>query len=237
MIKIVLVDDEINSLRSLEWEIQNFSKDFEIIAGFTNPQEAIMFLRKNEADCVFVDIEMPQMDGFQFLKSFHYRDFLPVIVTAYAQYAIQAIKEEAFDYLLKPVDPEDLTLTLDKIKSKIYKKKLLDSSSPANLSAKIPLSLSGKIVYLNPEEILYCESDGNYTRIFLEDETHLFLTKKIKEIQELLPEHSFFRIHNSFVINMIKVKEFIKSENYVVLNNGKKIPVSRNKRALFLGFT
>ena len=71
----------------------------------------------------------------------------------------------------------------------------------------------------------------------LEDETHLFLTTKIKEIQELLPEHSFFRIHNSFVINMVKVKEFIKSENYVVLNNGKKIPVSRNKRALFLGFT
>jgi len=225
MIKIVLVDDEINSLRSLEWEIQNFSKDFEIIAGFTNPQEAIMFLRRNEADCVFVDIEMPQMDGF------------PVIVTAYAQYAIQAIKEEAFDYLLKPVDPDDLTLTLDKIKSKIYQRQQSRSLLPAKLSSKIPLSLSGKIVYLNPEEILYCESDGNYTKVFLEDETHLFLTKKIKEIQELLPEHSFFRIHNSFVINMVKVKEFIKSENYVVLNNGKKIPVSRNKRALFLGFT
>lgn len=235
MIKLVLIDDEPNSLRNLEWEINNFSKDFEIIATFTNPEEGISFLRRNKVDCVFIDIEMPQMDGFQFLKSFHYRDFIPVIVTAYAQYALKAIKEEAFDYLLKPIDIEDLILTLDKIKLKLKNKS--ENHSTSLLHSKIGLPVNGKIVYTPPEDILYCESDGNYTKIFFTNGENLFVTKKIKNIQEFLPETLFARVHNSYVINMQKVKEFLKTDHYVVLENGKMNPVSRNKRDLFLGIS
>lgn len=234
MIKLVIVDDEVNALKSLEWEIQNFSKDFEIIATFTNPEEAISYIRKNVVDCVFVDIEMPQMDGLQFLRSFGCRDFLAVIVTAYAQYAIQAIKEEAFDYLLKPIDTEDLTVTLDKIKNKIIQEKQLQPAILNKLNSKIPISTNGKILYVNPKKIVYCEGDGNYTKIFLECGDSIYITKKIKEIQEILPQDLFFRVHNSFIINITMVKEFLKTDSYVILENDKKIPVSRNKKNTFL---
>ncbi|MDD3458361.1 MAG: LytTR family DNA-binding domain-containing protein [Weeksellaceae bacterium] len=234
MIKLVLVDDEVNALKSLEWEIQNFSKDFEIIATFTNPEDAIPYIRKNEVDCVFVDIEMPQMDGLQFLRSFGCRDFLTVIVTAYTQYAIQAIKEEAMDYLLKPIDTEDLTMTLDKIKNKINQENQIRPVQVSGFNSKIPISTNGKILYVEPKNIIYCEGDGNYTKIFLKCGELIYVTKKIKEIQEILPEEIFFRVHNSYIINVETVKEFIKTDNYVVLENNKKIPVSRNKRNTFL---
>lgn len=234
MIKLVLIDDESNALKSLEWEIHNFSKDFEIVASFTNPEEAIHFLRNNEVDCVFVDIEMPQMDGLQFLKSFGYRDFLAIFVTAYEQYAIQAIKENAFDYLLKPIDTEDLTVTLDKIKAKVCQSKQEERQKFSAFNLKIPLSTNGKIIYVSPDNITYCESDGNYTKIFLECGNSIYLTKKIKEIQDLLPQEIFFRVHNSYIININKVKEFLKTDNYVILENNMKIPVSRNKKNTFL---
>lgn len=235
MIRLVLVDDEINSLKSIEWELTNFSKDVEIVASFTNPEEAISYLRKNEVDCVFVDIEMPQMDGFQFLRNFTNRDFIAVIVTAYSQYALQAIKEQAFDYLLKPVDLEDLNLTLNKIKIKLNENELKKALLPQVANKKIALNYNGKILYLKPDEIIYCESDGNYTQLFLKDNQMLLITKKIKEIHELLNLEIFVRVHNSFIININWVKEFLRAENYIVLENGKQIPISRNKRDLFLG--
>lgn len=234
MIKLVLVDDEVNALKSLNWEIKNFSKDFEVEACFTNPEEAITYLRNNKIDCVFVDIEMPQMDGIQFLRSFGTRDFIAVIVTAYNQYAIQAIKEGAFDYLLKPIDSEDLTITLDKIKKKLITESQLPKFIYKDTEAKIPLSTQGKIIYVSPKKIIYCEGDGNYTKIFLEKGESIYMTKKIKEIEEILPEELFFRVHNSFIINVSKVKEFLKTDNYVILEDGTKIPVSRNKKNRFL---
>lgn len=234
MIKLVLIDDEVNALKSLNWEIKNFSKDFEVLACFTNPEEAIPFLKNNNVDCVFVDIEMPQMDGIQFLRTFGERDFIAVIVTAYNQYAIQAIKEGAFDYLLKPVDTEDLTLTLDKIKKKLIQDSYIPKIMYFDSEIKIPISTNGKIIYINPKKITHCEGDGNYTKIFLEGDESIYLTKKIKEIEEILPEEQFFRVHNSYIINVSKVKEFLKTDSYVVLDSGKKIPVSRNRKNTFL---
>ena len=116
MIEAVIVDDEIKALQSLSWELTNLSDEVDIIASFTDAREALNYLEQNTPDCLFLDIEMPSMDGFQFIKNLKNKDFPVVITTAYNQYALQALKNEAIDYLLKPIDSDDLEVTLAKIK-------------------------------------------------------------------------------------------------------------------------
>ena len=116
MIKAVIVDDEPKAIQSLSWELTSFSDEIEIIKTFSNPEEAIDYLDNNVLDCLFLDIQMPTMDGFQFLEKLTNRDFAVVITTAYNEYAIKALKHEAIDYLLKPIDSDDLNDTILKIK-------------------------------------------------------------------------------------------------------------------------
>ncbi len=233
MVKAVIVDDEKKALQSLIWELTNFSNEITISAAFTNPLEAQAYLEKNTPDCLFLDIEMPTMDGFQFIQNLKNKDFPIVITTAYNQYAIKALKHEAIDYLLKPIDTDDLSETVKKIK-KYNKKKLIYSATIPVLQKKITFKTDGKLVFLESDEIIYAESDGNYSTIYLVDGHKIVLTKKLKEVNELLPEDIFFRIHNSFIVNLSKIKEFIKTDNYIILKPNHKIPVSRQKKSELL---
>lgn len=237
MIKIILIDDEPKAIRSLEWEIANFCEDVEVMATFTKPQEAIAYLQHHDPDCVFLDVEMPEMDGFQFLDHFKKRHFCVVFITAYNQYAIKAIKENAMDYLLKPIDSDDLVLTIEKLKADKKNARTYDALEERLNSynnKRIAIPADGKLIFLDPEDIRYCESDGNYCKIHLVDKKPLFISKKLKEIRALLPDEDFFRVHNSYVINLKRVSEYLKTDGYVILDNQKKIPVSRNKKSAFL---
>ncbi len=241
MLEAVLVDDEIKALQSLSWELTNFSDEINVSASFTNPFEALEYLEKNTPDCLFLDIEMPTMDGFQFIQKLTNKNFPVVITTAYNQYAIKALKNEAIDYLLKPIDTDDLQETIVKIKkfnsrnftAEKLEKILFDFNSKST-NKKITFSTDGKLVFLESDDILYAESDGNYSTIFLSDGHKIVLTKKLKEVNAILPSDSFFRIHNSYIINLNKIKEFLKTDGYVVLKSNHKIPVSRQKKSDFL---
>mgnify|MGYP001824895430 FL=1 len=241
MIKAVIVDDEKKAIQSLAWELTNFSDEINVIASFTDPFEALNFLSNNSPDCLFLDIEMPTMDGFQFIQKLSNKEFPVVITTAYNQYAIKALKNEAIDYLLKPIDTDDLKDTIVKIKkfnARTYTadrlEKILLNFNASEKQKKITLNTDGKLVFLESQEILYAESDGNYSTIYLSDGQKIVLTKKLKEVNELLPGDSFFRIHNSYIINLTKIKEFLKTDGYVVLQSNHKIPVSRQKKSDFL---
>ena len=241
MLEAVIVDDEIKALQSLSWELTNLSDEVDIIASFTDAREALDYLEQNTPDCLFLDIEMPAMDGFQFIKNLKNKDFPVVITTAYNQYALQALKNEAIDYLLKPIDSDDLEETIGKIKKFNAKnltvdrlEKILLNFNAESQSKKITINTDGKLVFLNSDDILYAESDGNYSTIFLADGQKILLTKKLKEVNTLLPQNSFFRIHNSYIINLNKIKEFLKTDGYVVLESNHKIPVSRQKKSDFL---
>lgn len=243
MISVIIVDDEQSALKSMQWEIANFCDDVTVLGSFSNAIEAKKFLSENAIDCVFLDIEMPEMDGFQFLDSFKNRNFSVVITTAYDQYAIKAIKEKALDYLLKPIDSDDLKSCIEKIRQhkeehSIHDRleRTLETMVQKNQShvKKISVSCDGKIIFLNPDDIVYCESDGNYCSIFLENKEKIFITQKLKFMEEKLQDLFFFRIHNSYLINLNKVKEFHKSDDFVVLTNQAKLPVSRNKKSNFL---
>ncbi|MDG1397735.1 MAG: LytTR family DNA-binding domain-containing protein [Polaribacter sp.] len=241
MIKAVILDDEPKAIQGLTWELSNFEDELEVIATFTEPEKALAYLKTSNISCLFLDIEMPTMDGFQFLEKLGDRNFAVIITTAYSEYAISALKKEALDYLLKPVDTDDLRETLKKIKKQSSKEVHLEKFEDILLKfnnklkhKKIAINTDGKLVFLDPEEIIYVESDGNYSTLFLSEKRKIVVTKKLKEVNEILPEDFFFRIHNSFIINLNKIKEFIKSDGYVILENNIKIPVSRQKKIAFL---
>ncbi|MCK0144254.1 LytTR family DNA-binding domain-containing protein [Arenibacter sp. F26102] len=241
MLEAVLVDDEIKALQSLSWELTNFSDEIKVVASFTDPIEALKYLEQHPPDCLFLDIEMPTMDGFQFIQKLQNKEFPVVITTAYNQYAIKALKNEAIDYLLKPIDTDDLNDTIAKIKkfnNKNYTaeklEKILLKFNSDSLQKKITINTDGKLLFLQSDEILFAESDGNYSTLFLSDGQKILLTKKLKEVNQILPKDTFFRIHNSFIINLNKIKEFLKTDGYVILQSNHKIPVSRQKKSDFL---
>ena len=239
--RVIIVDDEPGAINSLIWELQKFSEYIKVVDTFTSAYEALSGINYLKPDCIFLDIEMPEMSGFTLLQKLTYRDFAVVITTAYSQYAIQAIKESALDYLLKPIDGDEIKLVIDKLKrtstSHNFGQQLqetLSSLSRMRTPSMIQIPVNGKIIFLKISDIVYCESDGNYSKVFLESSKELYVSKKLKELEGLLPDNHFFRVHNSYIIHMLKVIEYLRSEGYVVLSNHKKIPVSRNKRQEFL---
>ncbi|WP_405294066.1 LytR/AlgR family response regulator transcription factor [Algibacter sp. Ld11] len=241
MIKAIIIDDESNAIEGLSWELSKFSDNIEVVTSFTDPELALKYLKHEQIDCVFLDIEMPIMDGFTFLEKVPNRNFSVVITTAYNEYALKALKKEAIDYLLKPIDSDDLKVAIEKIEKQNTERYSLENFESIllkfnnNLSRKkITISTDGKLVFLKPDDIYYVESDGNYCTIHCQNQKKLVVTKKLKSFCEILPDEQFFRIHNSYIINLNKVKEFIKVDGYVVLENSAKIPVSRQRKTELL---
>jgi two-component system LytT family response regulator len=245
MLNALIIDDEINAIESLRWEINNFTKDVKILDTFTNPIEAISAINYLKPDLVFLDIEMPELDGFQLLKKLNYKKFDLIITTAYNQYAIKAFKENAIDYLLKPIDPDELVVAIEKAKKnknnlnpssenieKIFENIL--NSSNTNTNKKIPIALSDKIVMVNKKDIMYCKSDGNYTHIFLKDKEKYFVSKNIKSITQLIDASEFIRVHKTYLVNINYIKEYIRGDGgELIMDDKTNIPVSRiNKQKI-----
>ncbi len=241
MLNAIIVDDEPKAIKSLSWELSGFKEEIKIITTFNEPEKALSYLSENDIDCLFLEIEMPTMDGFQFLEKLKKRDFAVVITTAYNEYAIKALKNDAIDYLLKPIDTDDLSNAISKIKK--FNSRILNSERVENIllnfnqklnHKKITINTDGKLIFIDPNEILFVASDGNYSTIHTDKDKKIVITKKLKEINSLLCYDNFFRIHNSYIINLHKVKEFIKTDSYVILENNHKIPVSRQRKTNFL---
>lgn len=226
-LKSVIIDDELNAIKTLEWELSNLDKMVEIEAKFTKANEAVEYLTYNahNIDLIFLDIQMPKLNGFEFLDKFKSRTFEVIFITAYDEYAIKAIKESAIDYILKPVDIDELEQAVKKVIA------LRNETNPDN--EKITIPFENKLIFVDPEDIVYCKSDGNYCKINTKSQSY-FVSKTLKYIEELLPKAIFYRIHQSYIINLKNITSFDKSTNYVMLDNDKELPVSRSKRREFL---
>lgn len=241
MLKAVIVDDEPKAIQSLIWELSNFKEEIGVMQSFTNPEEALQYLASNTPDCLFLDVQMPTIGGFQFLEQLEQINFAVIITTAYDEYAIKALKHEAIDYLLKPIDSDDLRETITKIKKHSDRnlnadklERMLSNFNSKFDKKRITINTDGKLLFLDVDDIIYVESDGNYSTLFLQNEKKIVITKKLKEVDAILPEHYFFRIHNSYIINLNKIKAFIKNEGYVVMDSNHKIPVARQRKSDFL---
>ncbi len=241
MIKAVIVDDEKKAIESLSWELNHCKQDIEVLESFDQPEKALEYLKTNIPDCLFLDIQMPTMDGFQFIRELEIRNFPIVITTAYDEYAIEALKNEAVDYLLKPIDSDDLYETIKKVKKYNSKPMSIDKFEELLLNfkgngskEKVTINSDGKLIFIDIDDILFVQSDGNYSTIFLKNNQKKVITKKLKDINAILPKNSFFRTHNSFIVNLNKIKEFLKTERYLIMESNHKIPVARQRKSEFL---
>ena len=237
MINAVIVDDEPNAIRNLKWEMERFCPELKILDAFSDPVEAISAINYLKPDCVFLDIEMPQMDGFQLLEQLNYRQFDLIITTAYDNYAIRAFKERAIDYLLKPIDSDDLIRSVKRVTERKNSNSLgfeinqvLQSMSPPT-TRKISLPMAGKSIFVDIDNIILCKSDGNYTEFFFEDGKEEVIIRQLKEIETLLENKNFVRVHNSYLVNTNHIKEYVRTDGpYLVMSNDATVPISRSKK-------
>ncbi len=239
MIKAIIVDDEYSAIESLKWELNNFCSEVSVIESFTNPLEAISAINYLKPDLVFLDIEMPELDGFQLLKKLEFKDFNLIITTAYNQYAIKAFRENAIDYLLKPVDPDELVKAVEKVSLKkmsnqgdieaVFKKYLTKDNLFS--STRIPLALSDKVIMVERNDVMYCVSDGNYTNVKLKDGQNYLLSKTLKLVAEKLPSPQFVRVHKKYLVNINFVSEYVRGDGgELLMSDQLNIPVSRSHK-------
>jgi two-component system LytT family response regulator len=241
MIKAVIIDDEQHSIDTLKWKLENYCPDVTVQASFDSPAEGITYLKKNPPHLLFLDIEMPMLNGFDVLEELG-KDlsFDIIFITAYDNFGIQAVKFSALDYLLKPVQNRELKEAIDKhLKKAMHKVSseqidLLLNNVQAEKKGKVgKIALASKesIEFVDPHQIVCCEANSNYTNVFLAEGRKKVISKTLKEFEDMLVMYSFFRPHNSFLVNLRRVNEFIRGDGgYLVMENKMKIPVSKNKR-------
>ncbi|KAA1247279.1 LytTR family DNA-binding domain-containing protein [Aquimarina sp. RZ0] len=228
LIKSILIDDEEDAIQSLEWKICRYCPGIEIVASVSDPLHAIETIENINPDCIFIDIKMPLLSGFDILESLHQKKITVIITSAFEDYALKAIKFSVFEYLLKPIDKDDLVRVYNKLCKRI---KLATN----NKQSRIQLCVNGVIYFFKKNEIVLLKAEGNYTTIFLTDNRKLFLSKTLKEVIKPLPTSCFFRIHKSYCINLEHVQEYKKSQGGVIrMSNGEYVSISRDRKITFL---
>lgn len=239
--RAIAIDDEKDALEMLEWIIKKNCPQVELVALCDSPLEGIEKIKSLKPDLVFLDIEMPQLNGFDMLERLGQYDFEVVFTTAYNQFAIKALKICALDYLLKPIDAEELKETVSRAGAR--KKQITNQQLEMLMSyvkpekprvRRVALTVSDHLLFVDTNDIVYCESDSNYTIFFLNNGEKVIISKTLKDVEEILEGADFFRIHASYLINMKHVTKFIRGDGgYVVMSNQQHITVSRKKKDEF----
>jgi two-component system LytT family response regulator len=241
-IKTILIDDERSSLENLEQKIREFCPELEIIAMVEQPTEALLLIRHHKPDVIFLDIEMPRLNGFRMLDELGDYSAEIIFTTAYNHYAIEAIRISAFDYLMKPVSIPDLQATVSRLSTRLAKatQERLDVlrqslNKTANPDQKIAVPTWEGLEFILIRNVVRIESSTNYSRLFFVNGESLLVTRQLKEFEELLTPYRFCRVHNIHLINLQYVKRYVRGEGgSVVMENGDEIDVSRRKKDDFL---
>jgi two-component system LytT family response regulator len=245
MIKAILIDDEVNCLSSLEILLNTHCPSVKILKKCQSSLDVLPLIASLDPDLLFLDIEMPIMNGFDLLEQIRNNPVSVIFTTAFNQYAIQAIRYSALDYLLKPIDPKELVQSIQRFESQESKPSfeqfqfLIDKISQKEYTHKklaIPNLEGFKMISI--DNIVYCEADDNYTYIILKDDTKIIACRTLKEIQRLLDDYDIFiRVHHSFLINLNEVLQYVRGDGgYVMMSDGSHINVSRNKKKNLLRY-
>lgn len=239
--KVILIDDERDALEMLEWIIRKHATELDIVAMCESSLEGLKKIQELKPDLVFLDIEMPQLNGFDMLERLGKYNFEVIFTTAYNQFAIKALKICALDYLLKPIDADELKAAVQKALTRKTKasseqlEMLMNYFKPEKpKTRRIALTASDHLIFVDTNDIIYCESDSNYTTFFLAKGDKVIVSKTLKDVEEILEGADFFRIHASFLINLKHVSKFTRGDGgYVVMTNNQHITVSRKKKDEF----
>lgn len=242
MISTLLIDDDKNLRDGLKSMLQRYAPEISIVGEADSVITGVAAMLELRPQVVFLDIQMNDGTGFDLLdeisKSQEKITSNIVFVTAHEQYAIKAFRFSALDFLLKPIDPDDLMKVIEKIKTVVNKNEgyaqidlLLENMRKKEEKFKrIALSNSNGTFVFNVSDIIRCESDDNYTKFFIKNKKPVLISKTLKEYDELLSENGFERIHQSHLINMIYLKSFVKEGSYVIMADDSQVPVSQRKR-------
>lgn len=238
MTNITIIDDEMHCANVLENLIKKIHSDYNISGIFTNPKHGLEYIQKNPPDLLFLDIEMPHLNGFALLDKLLPVDFDIIFTTAYDQYAIKAFQYSAINYLLKPISEKNIVKALSTWENRRKKtsqeqwelfQKNLKSTTVNRLKLALPTGVGYHIVEI--ATIVRCQSDNNYTNVFFKNGNKILISRTLKEIDEILAEHGFLRVHQSHLINPRYVKGILKQDGGILIMSDKEeIPVSRQKR-------
>ena len=242
MIRVVLVDDEVQSCKSLAIKLKDIAEDIEIVGSFNYPDKAIPGIRKLKPAVVFLDIEMPGMNGFQLLEKMEEFDFEVIFVTAYDEYTLNALRISALDYLLKPVDTEDLKNALSRLRKKISMREnssqtkeqlelLGDTLKEQHAPKRLALATLQGIVFLKINEIIRVEALSNYSTFYLINKQKIMVSKTLKEFEPILTMQNFFRVNRSCIVNTDYIIKYKHEDGGVLeLQDGSEVGVGPNRK-------
>jgi two-component system LytT family response regulator len=243
MLTAVIIDDEPNSRNALRQKIATYCPEVLVIADCENGEEGIANIESKKPDIVFLDVEMPRMNGFTMLQQLKEKNFEVIFITAYDHYAIKAIKFSALDYLLKPVEIEDLKAAVEKV---TQKRKQVEGNNRVELllqnfleeraaHQRIAITSMEGLQFVPTDDIIYLEANSNYTCFFITGNRKITTAKTLKDFEEILPASMFIRIHHSYIINKNGVEKYVKGDGgQVVMKNGVVLDVARRKKEEFL---
>ena len=239
MIKTIIIDDEGKARETIRNMLQTYCSDLDVVGTAGSVKEGLKLLESTSADLVFLDIKMGDGTGFDLLRKLKKVNFFLIFITAFEEFAIRAIKFSALDYILKPLDPDQLINAVDKAKDAIEKENIslrlealyenLDGLN--SKSKKIVLKTTSSVHIVNITDIIRCESEKNYTHFYTTDGDEITVSKTLKEFSEMLVDYGFYRIHQSHLVNLMHVKRYDKAEGgNLVMDNNSIVPVSYRKK-------
>ncbi|MBP8033653.1 MAG: response regulator transcription factor [Bacteroidia bacterium] len=236
----IIIDDEERARNTLSSLLLNYCPEITVLATCANVPDGVLAINKHKPDVVFLDIEMPDYNGFELLGFFREIDFDIIFVTAYSEYAIKAFEISAVDYILKPIDIDQLKNSVEKLKQKKLHSQmqeqieLLKESYKGDDIRKIALSMSNGLTFVEIADIVLLEADGAYTTFYLKDGQKILVSKKLKFYEDILSNRSFFfRTHRSYFVNVNYIKKYSRSENAILMDNEFSITISRDRKQEF----
>ena len=242
MLEAIIIDDEKHCSEGLYLQIKSLNLAISIKEKFNDPFLALEYLRSNEVDIVFLDIEMPHLNGFELLHKLPHLSSKVVFTTAYDEFAIRAFKVSAFDYLLKPIQDEELVDVFQRIKDSKLKdqeqkvKMILEFyQSKGRNQSKVAFPSSDGYEFISPDTISHCMADSNYTMVTFQDGKQQLISRTLKEVDAVLIDFGFLRVHQSFLINPQFISKVSRNDGgFVIMTGGAEIPVSKQKREQIL---
>ena len=238
MLRSIIIDDEPQNAGILRNDLAQSCPSVEVVSVCHSAKEGIMAIKKEKPDLIFLDIEMPWMNGFEMLEVLDEIHFSVIFTTAHDQFAAKAFRISAVDYLLKPIDANDLKEAVKKAQQKLEQQhgqanieNLLRNIKQPSSQQKIALPYRDGYEFVEVTHIIYCQAEGAYTKVFLDNKKYIVVSKTLGDIEELLPTDLFQRIHHSTVVNLSYVTHFVRSDGgYVKLQTGESLIVSKSKK-------
>ena len=242
MIKTIIIEDEKQSREVLQLMLENYGNVIDLVDSCDTAEKGMASIQKHGPQLVFLDIEMPRMNGFQMLRRLETINFDIVFTTAYDKYAINAIKISALDYLLKPIDKEELSKAIHKCLQNIEQKNTKDKidilfknlTQQNALDRTITLTSVDGIRFIKMKDIVRLEANGRYTKFYLANKDVILSSRTLGDFEEALSSNEFFRIHEAHIVNLLYIERFHKGNNYVLLADKTELPLARRRKEDFL---